>query len=154
MIQTNWYVLTGGPSSGKSKTLEYIAFLGHFIVPEASRILIDNNLSKGKSVEETRADEAEFQRIGLQMQIEVEDRIPEDRLTFFERGIPDCIAYYEVCGIDTAPVLEASKLRRYKRIFYFEPLPFERDYARTEGEETVRKLNKSLYDSYADLSYE
>ena len=59
------------------------------------------------------------------MKVEIEERIAPDRLTFFERGIPDSIAYYQVCGEDVGSVREASGQRRYGGIFLLDPLPFE-----------------------------
>ena len=58
--KTNWYVITGGPSTGKSKTIDYLAYLGYLIRPEVARILIDDELSKGKTLEEIREDEINF----------------------------------------------------------------------------------------------
>ena len=39
--KTNWYIITGGPSTGKSKTIDHLAYLGYLIRPEVARILID-----------------------------------------------------------------------------------------------------------------
>lgn len=154
MIETNWYVITGGPSSGKSKTIDYLASLGYLVIPETARILIDSEMSQGKTIGEIRADETAFQRRVLQMKIDIENRIAPDRVTFFDRGIPDSIAYYQVCGEDVGPVREASGRRRYRGVFLLDPLPFEQDYARAEDEETVRRLNQLLYDSYIGLDYD
>ncbi|MCK4781828.1 ATP-binding protein [Candidatus Parcubacteria bacterium] len=153
MIKTNWYVITGGPSSGKTKTIDYLAFLGYFVVPEAARILIDNEMSRGRAIDEIRADEAEFQKRVLQMKIDVENRIEPDRPTFFERGIPDSIAYYQICGKDISPAQEASQKRKYRSVFLLDSLPFEQDYARAEDKETARRLDQLLYDSYIELDY-
>jgi len=127
--------------------------LGYPTIPEAARIFIDDEMSHGRSVEDIRADETEFQRIVLEMKIALEDRIPPDRLTFLERGIPDSIAYYKLLGLDTRPIIDASNHRRYKGIFILEPLEFVRDYARTEDDETVNMLDGLLYDSYSALGY-
>ena len=153
MIDTKWYVITGGPSSGKTKTIEYLAFWGYPVIPEAARILIDNERSKGRTTEQIRANEAEFQRIVLQMKIDVENRIPVDRITFFERGIPDSIAYYRVCGEDTKPAIRASQKRKYKGIFLLEQLPFEKDYARVEDERLANELSRLIHNSYSTLGY-
>lgn len=154
VIETNWYVVTGGPSSGKTKAIEHLAFLGYPIIPEAARILIDNERSKGRTTEEIRVSETEFQRIVLQMKIDAENRTPADQTTFFERGIPDSIAYYKICREDPEPAVTASQKRRYKGVFLLEQLPFEKDYARIEDEKTAHELSRLLHDSYSDLGYE
>ena len=152
-IETNWYVITGGPSSGKTKIIEYLAFLGYSVIPEAARILIDVEKSKGKSVEEIRSNEAEFQKKILEMKIEVEDRISPERITFFDRGIPDSIAYDQICGLDIKQSISASQKRKYKRVFLLEQVPFENDYGRIEGEKIANDLSKLLHKSYSDLGY-
>ena len=152
-INTNWHVITGGPCSGKTKVIEYLAFLGYAIVPEAARILIDLEISKGKTIKEIRFDEVEFQRETLKMKIEAENRMPPKKIIFFERGIPDSIAYYCICGEDSAFVIKTSQKRKYKNIFLLEQLPFKKDYARVENEKLSCDLNKLLYGAYSKLEY-
>lgn len=62
-IETNWYVLTGGPCSGKSTTLEYLSSRGYLVVPEMARVVID---------EEIRADAFGFQVKILDRKIQLE----------------------------------------------------------------------------------
>ena len=154
-LHTNWYVIAGGPSSGKTKIIEYLASLGYVIVPEAPRLLIDAEISKGKTIEEVRADEAEFQKRVFQTRIEVEDKIPPEQITFFDGGgIPSCIAYYQSCGLDPRSVIEEAKKRKYKEVFLLEQLPFEKDYARTENEKLAGDLSRLTKKAYADLGYD
>ena len=153
MINTNWCVITGGPSSGKTKVIEYLSFLNYAVIPEAARILIDTEQSKGKTIEEIRGNEPEFQKRTLEIKIEIENRIPSEQITFFDRGIPDSIAYYHICKKDTSPIVIASQKRKYKKIFLLDQLPFQNDYARTENQKNVHRLSQLLYKSYSDLGY-
>ncbi len=153
MINTNWYIITGGPSSGKTKVIEYLSFLNYAIIPEAARILVDTEASKGKTIEEIRGDESGFQKKTLEMKIEIENRIPSKQITFFDRGIPDSIAYYCIRKKDISPVIMAAKKRKYRKIFLLEQLPFRNDYARTEDKKTAHSLNQLLYKSYSELGY-
>lgn len=154
VVNTNWYVITGGPSSGKTRIIEYLAFLGYRIIPEAARILIDVEKSKGKTIEEIRADEAEFQRKVLQMKIDIENRLPLEEITFFDRGIPDSIAYYKICKLNPKPVITVAKKRKYKKVFLLEQLLFEEDYARAEDEKLAYGLSRLIYTSYLRLGYD
>lgn len=43
---------------------------------------------------------------------------------------------------------------RYRKVFVFEILPFEKDYARTETEEVEREIGESLYVEYSKLGME
>ena len=118
IIHTKWYVIAGGPSSGKTKIIERLASLGYVTVPEIPRLLIDTEISKGKTIKEVRVNEAEFQKKVFQIRTETENKIPSEQITFFDGGgIPSCIAYYQSCGLDPTPVIEEDKKRKYKEDF-------------------------------------
>lgn len=153
MKQTNWIVITGAPSSGKTKTIEFLERKGYYVVHEAARILIDDELKIGKKIEEIRVDEIAFNQKVLQMKIKIEESISENQLHFFDRGIPDSIAYAELYGENTLLAKQSSIKKRYKTIFQLNPLPFEKDYARMENEEHFKKLDKLIYNAYSDLGY-
>lgn len=150
----NWYVITGGPSSGKTSVIRELAKLGYLVYYEAARIFIDKEMAKGRSVKEIRENEAEFQKKILEMKVEIEKSAAKDKIVFFDRAVPDSIAYYQICGLDPREVLKFCKRRVYKKIFLFEQLPFENDYARIENNETIKKLNRLLKESYENLGYE
>jgi len=150
----NWYVITGGPSSGKTTILKELAKLGYLIYPEAARVFIDREMAKGKSLEEIRGNEAEFQEKVFKIKVEIEKSAPKDEIVFFDRAIPDSIAYYQICGLDPKEVLKLCKRKRYRKIFFLEQLPLEQDYARTEDKKTIERLNKLLKESYKKLGYE
>lgn len=153
MIETDWTVFTGGPNSGKTTATKYFAFLGYPVVPEAARFLIDMGRAGGKTTEEIRGNEADFQRNVLEKKIEVENIVPTDRITIFDRGMPDSIAYYRISGLDETPAREAC-IKKYKNVFLFDQLPFRKDYARIENEETARKIHRLIEFSYGELGYE
>jgi len=150
----NWYVITGSPSSGKTMVLNELAKLGYTVYPEAARIFIDREIAKGKSLMDIRGDEAEFQRKVLKMKIDTEKIVPREKVVFFDRAIPDSIAYYQIAGLSPEEVFKFCQEKKYRKIFFFEELPFEKDYARVEDEKTIKKLNKLLKESYENLGYE
>ncbi|MFH0987324.1 MAG: ATP-binding protein [Patescibacteria group bacterium] len=149
----NWYVVTGGPSSGKTTVLKELERRGYIIFPEAARLLIDEEMGEGKTLEEIRSNEAEFQKRVLKKKLEIEKKAPRDKIIFFDRAIPDSIAYYQLCGLKAADALKFCKKGRYKKVFLFEQLSFIRDYARNENDRTVKKLNRLLEESYKRLNY-
>jgi predicted ATPase len=154
MKNMNWYVLTGGPSSGKTETIKALSRLGYITFPETARVYIDQEIKKGKSIEEIRKDEAEFQNKVLELKIELEEEAPRDKIVFFDRGIPDTIAYCEAHGFASQKALNVSRTKKYKKIFFLEQLSFEKDYARIENDAIIKKLNKLLKKCYKDLGYE
>ena len=152
--KSNWYVITGGPSSGKSSTLFSFEKMGYKIVLDTARVLIDKEMANGKTIKEIRRDEAEFQRKVLAMKIETEDKLLKEEVIFFDRAIPDSAAYYSVCGLNSKEVLDICQKDRYKKVFFLEQLPVDYDYARVENKQTVDGLNQLLKQTYKQLGCE
>lgn len=153
VLNLNWYVITGGPSSGKTSAIKELSRLGYIIFFEAARVFIDKEMAKGKSLEEIRGDEAKFQEEVFRLKVKVEKKAPKDKIVFFDRGLPDSIAYYQVCGLDPQKIIRLCSKKSYRKIFFLEQLPFEKDYARVEDDKIVKKLNKLLRESYINLGY-
>ena len=149
-----WYVVTGGPGSGAGKVIQELAIRGYQTVPEAARVLIDRYEIRGVSSRELRRDEAAFQQRVFRMKLEIEEGIPKDRTVFFERGVPDSIPYYEICGLDYKGIVRVSR-GRYRKIFFLEELPeYKQDYARIEDEATARHIGRLLRPRYVELGYD
>lgn len=153
-MKNNWYVITGMPSSGKTTIIKLLEKRGFKAAYEMARIYIDEQLKKGKTIKEIREDEGKFQRKILDLKIEYENRLDPKKITFLDRAIPDSIAYYELVGLPIDKYLEkAAKKSFYKKIFIFEKLEFEKDYARTESKKEGKRLEKLLEKVYRDLSF-
>ena len=87
--QTNWYVITGGPSSGKTTTVNLLKERGYITTFEHARHYLDTQRLKGKTIEDVRKQQREFQLGVLDMQIEQENQILPDVLVFLDRAIPE-----------------------------------------------------------------
>jgi len=149
MNSNNWYVITGAPHSGKSTLARLLAKQGYKIVNEAARVYIDNEIKKGRSLEQIRKDEVDFQKKVLDIKIEIENKMSKDEIIFFDRGIPDSDAYYKLQGVEIDEYLEkAMKNCVYKKIFLLDYFPYKKDYARVETEEEQILLHKLLEESY------
>ena len=154
IINTNWYVVAGPPCAGKTTLLSSLAALGYVVTPEFPRLLIDSETRKGRTTQEIRADEGEFQKRVFEMKVAIENKISPEQITFLDDGgIPASIAYYQIAGLDPAPAIEESKKRRYQGIFFLEQLPYQKDYARVEDEKTAHRLNQLLEQAYSGLGY-
>lgn len=68
-IQTKWVVITGGPSSGKTTTVNHLKSLGFHSSPESARTLIDMGIGSGLTTQEVRRDEERFNESVLNIQI-------------------------------------------------------------------------------------
>jgi predicted ATPase len=153
-VKTNWYVITGGPSSGIDTVLNELKKMGYRVTSEVARDIIDKERVKGKISGEVRKNEAKFQQEVLKKKIELEEKLPKNKLIFLNRAIPDSIAYYQNCGLNPQRILNKCKRVFYKKVFLLKQLPkFTKDYARTENARTAKKLNSLLKKAYKRLGY-
>ena len=151
---TNWYVITGGPSSGKTTTVNLLKARGYKTTIEHARHYIDSQSINGKTVDEIRRNQKEFQLRILEMQIEQENAIsPEDEI-FLDRAIPDALAYYRFLNLpEDKKIMEALRNVNYKKVFIMDCLTLITDYARTEDEAAQKKIHALISEVYESLPF-
>ncbi|MBW1742242.1 MAG: ATP-binding protein [Deltaproteobacteria bacterium] len=154
MGETNWHVVTGAPSSGKTTLVRELERLGYRVVHEAARGYIEAQMEQGRTLEEIRADKRSFETWILNAKVAIEAALPKDEVIVFDRAIPDSIAYFEAAGLDKTEAVEKSPRNQYKKIFLLDRLPYKTDHARIEDKETAMKLDEGLERSYRILGYE
>ncbi len=152
MSDNNWYVVTGGPAVGKSTLLAELEKLGYKTLPEAARDVIDEGLAAGKSLEEVRGDEYQFQFDVLERKVRNEQQQASDELVFFDRGMHDTVAYLRLHDFEiNQDVVQTTRQASYKQVFLLEPLEqYTEDYARTESREEALQLNQLLAAAYTE----
>lgn len=152
-MSNNWYVLTGAPSSGKTTTAQILARRGFKVVPEAARLYIDQELDKGHTIKQIRSDELYFQHKILEIKINAEKRLPKNQIIFFDRAIPDSLAYYNLWGVGPDSIIKQSLDKcKYKKVFLLKAHAFLKDYARVESEEQAKQLELLLENAYQSLN--
>jgi predicted ATPase len=151
---TRWSVITGAPCSGKTAVIHRLEQLGYKVVHEVARACIDTELMKGKALSEIKADEWAFERHILTEKLKIEAQLASDEIIFFDRAVPDSIAYYELNGLNPAEPFQKSREVRYQNVFLFERLTFLRDPVRAENEKTAHRLGQLIEGSYRSLGYE
>lgn len=155
-MKTNkWYVITGAPHSGKTTLVEALKSRGYTVMFEVAREYIDEEMKKGRTLEEIRKNELEFQRKVLAIKIDNEKKASQEEMIFWDRGIPDSVAYYEMLGAgDDFFLQEATKKSFYKKVFLLQPLPYKKDYARTEDEKQQQDIHELLKKAYVAHGYD
>jgi predicted ATPase len=152
--QTNWHIITGAPCSGKTSVINEIEKRGIRVVHEVARAYIDRELAQGLRLEQIKADMLQFERHILHTKIRIEDSLAESEPVFFDRGVPDSIAYFILEGLDPAEPLKYSRRNRYRRVFFFERFDFLKDKVRSEDDMIAGKLNDLLLEAYAKIGYD
>ncbi len=154
MQQTNWHVITGAPCAGKTAVIHELERLGYPVVHEVARAYIDRRLQNGETIAQIKADIFSFESHILYKKIEIEQSLSKDETIFLDRAVPDSIGYYILEGLNPADPIQKSRLWRYKKIFFFERVPFEPDPVRSEDDEIASRLDGLLKKSYWMLGYE
>ncbi|HMQ11323.1 MAG TPA: ATP-binding protein [Oligoflexia bacterium] len=148
MIQTNWHIITGAPSSGITSLGNYLRFMGFKVIPEVARGLIDIGNSQNISTHTLREDQVEFERDIVKFQTHIENQLDPKEFIFIERGLLDCAAY----GLPLDEINTLSQYR-YKHIFFLQSLNFQQDYARIENFEQAKIIGERIQQLYLEANY-
>lgn len=152
MRKTNWYVLTGPPCSGKTTLINALCDKGFTISEEVARTHYLDLISH-YTQEKILENPVQLQEDILQLEIKREQALDPGELIFFDRALPDSIAYYQQLGEVPQHVMKAAKLHHYKGVFFLEALPYEKDVVRTEDEKTANYIGSLIRLAYQGLGY-
>jgi predicted ATPase len=151
--KTNWCVITGAPSSGKTSVIREMAHRGYAIQGEVARELIELGIHHGLTVEQVRQKAAELQKEILEVTLAREMALDPDTLVFLDRGLPDSITYFKIAGLDGMEAIAVSNLFKYRAVFIFDRLPVVKDEVRTEDEVQAQKIDRMLEEDYTSAGY-
>jgi predicted ATPase len=153
------FLISGGPGAGKSTLLEALRAAGYSCFDEVSRQLIQEQVAIGSQCLPW-VDLDSFAQIALQRMIEQYEQAStgmDEPISFFDRGIPDIIAYLRVGGL---PIDEswyrAARQYRYESVVFMAP-PWEaiyiNDSERWQTFAEASALHQALVETYQALAY-
>lgn len=152
------YVITGGPCTGKTTTLNGLSSKGFNVVEESARLVI---ASEQKKLAENPSHNAilpwtnisKFQRMVSEEQFRREQEAKEIPV-FFDRGLIDNLAYIKVFGgeLDDVTTNIISKAN-YTKVFILDPVEYLQDEVRKEDPELAKKIHKAIHDVYTEKSF-
>ena len=127
---------------------------GYQTTIEHARHFLYTQRIKGRTVEEVRKNQSEFQLGVLNMQIEQEASLSPEQMVFLDRALPDSLAYYNYLDIEPDKrLLEALKNLYYKKVFILGLLPLVDDYARKEDEAAQKRIHELIREVYSSLPF-
>ena len=151
-VDTNWYVLTGPPCSGKTTTITELAKLHYNTSSEIARSYL-SRLQKLPINEDISDNSYNLQEEILKLEMQREKKLDKHQLIFFDRALPDSVAYYKNIGILPKHVIDAAKMNHYKGIFFLEALPLVSDNIRKEDQDTANRIGFLIREAYQQLGY-
>lgn len=128
-LKDNFFIITGGPGSGKTSLIDALQERGYACVPEVGRSVIRDQIScNGNAL--PWGDRQAYSKLMFERSLEDYVRLSDsDELCFFDRGIPDTLGYMRLIGLpDYIPLLKAVRKFRYNPLVFILP-PWEEIYA-------------------------
>ena len=152
-VQTNWHVITGAPSSGKTTLIDQLADKGFRTVSETARLYIEKEMARGRTIDEIRENADALERGLIEMQLRFERALRATDVAFLDRGLPDGLTYCRVAGLNPNEILSECFHHRYASIFVLDRLPVQQDDLRIEEDATAGLLDEWLARDYSALGY-
>jgi|TARA_B110000971_G_scaffold94880_1_gene97589 predicted ATPase len=156
-LKTQKIALIGGPSTGKTTLIKALKSKGYYCMEEISRqITLD---AQEKGIDQLfLEDPLLFSKqllLGRQTQFLEADSI-NDKLVFFDRGLPDVVAYLDYLNSSYPESFKTiCRKHTYDVIFILKPWEaiYEQDNERYETFEQALIINNFLIHSYKEFGY-
>jgi predicted ATPase len=156
--QPHFFVITGGPGSGKTTLIEALASHGICAMPEAGRAIIQDQVDIGGSALPWR-DRLAFAELMLSWELRSHrEARGHSAAVLFDRGVPDVMGYLNLCGLPVPPhIKRAASIFRYNRQVFIAP-PwseiFAQDAERRQSFDEAQATYTAMVDVYSELGYE
>lgn len=158
MYQANYFILSGGPGSGKTAIIDKLAARGFTTVAETGRAILREQMETGGTAThegDAAAYGAEMLRLGI---ADYRRLRGEDDPVFFDRGIAELTGYFRLKGLPVpSEVATAAHEYRSNRLVFLTP-PWQAIYRqdaerRQDWGEAVRTF-ELIRDAYVEAGYD
>jgi predicted ATPase len=130
-VDTNWCVLTGPPSSGKTALAAALAERGYERTIEPVREYFRLQESQGRTRAELWASPGATVGPIHQLRLRIEESLDPDQLVFLDTAVPDTLVYGLLFDTVPSELLAALRRHRYSKVFLLEPIALKSDPLRT-----------------------
>lgn len=153
-----FFVLTGGPSSGKTSLISALAEAGHATSVEAGRGIIQNQVAIDGPALPWR-DRTLFAELMLQWEMRSHAMASGGSgPVYFDRGVPDVVGYLQLTGLPVPDHVAraAFEFRYNSKVFILPHWPgiFTQDSERRQDQDEARRTHLAMVDTYTSLGYE
>jgi predicted ATPase len=153
-----FFIVTGGPGSGKSTLVEALAAQGVRHMPEAGRAIIRDQVAIGGNALPW-SDRRAFAELMLAWEMRsYGEALALPGPIVFDRGVPDVVGYLTLCGLPVPAHVEraARRFRYNERVFIAPPWPkiFGQDAERKQSMEEAEATYHAMTGAYSALGYE
>ncbi len=155
-MNTKRIVITGGPGTGKTAIIKELTKRNYTCLEEVSRQITIAARAKGIT-QLFKSDPLYFSELLLKERITQFEALKTDKpIVFYDRGIPDIIAYLDYAKIDyNTTFTTACKNYSYTSVFILPPWEtiFKNDTERYESFTEAKKIQHYLINTYKSCGY-
>ena len=151
-VKSNSFVITGTSGSGKTRLIEHLSERGFTVHREATRLVLEQQSAiDGPGLPAKDPELFLNLMLGYCVRCLDEAKLVPLRVTFFDRGIPDVIAYAVRFGVKPERFLRAARKHTFNRnVFVLPPWKniFVPDEFRGKTFEEYKKFHQIILDAY------
>lgn len=148
-----WVVFTGAPCSGKTTVAEELQRLGYLVIPDVSRVVVEEELAVKGSVKNIPPKELSDKI--LERMYRVENSLRQMQNLILDRALPDSIAFRSFKNQDLSALNDIPMFNRYRLVLIFEPVAFVQDGYRDDKERDSQvKITDLMEKVYQSFNYE
>ncbi|MGJ1390395.1 AAA family ATPase [Sphingobacterium spiritivorum] len=156
--RNNFYIMTGGPGTGKTSLLEILADDVQIVAEVARTIIKEQIRNNGRAL--PWADQQAYAKLMFEYSLrdfKYFNNQNHNQITLFDRGLPDTLCYLEMLG-ENIPVQMDTAVRNYRYSPVVFILPawkeiYEQDQERKQSWEEAEQTYYYMKQTYEKYGY-